>query len=35
MHGEEHAAEALAERVRARLDCNAVVPRHEERVRID
>ena len=35
VHGEEHAAEALAERVRARLDCNAVVPRYEERVRID
>lgn len=35
VHGEEHAAEALAGRIRARMDCNAVVPRHEERVRLD
>jgi metallo-beta-lactamase family protein len=35
VHGEEHAAEALAGRIRARMDCNAVVARHEERVRID
>jgi metallo-beta-lactamase family protein len=35
VHGEVHAAEALADRVRARMDCNAVVARHEERVRID
>lgn len=35
VHGEPHAATALADRVRAELDCAVVVPRLGERVRLD
>jgi metallo-beta-lactamase family protein len=35
VHGEPHASSALCDRIEERLDWNAVVPRHLERIRID